>query len=73
VSWNLLLDKVFPSELISSLQNNVIPREAVNVLKEEKINQWNSNKKDKDFVKLVDNKVTMTVVIVLASFLLSLR
>jgi len=73
VSWNLLLDKVFPSELISSLQNNVIPREAVNVLKEEKRNQWNSNKKDKDFVKLVDNKVTMTVVIVLASFLLSLR
>ena len=73
MSWNLLLDKVFPSELISSLQNNVIPREAVNVLKEEKRNQWNSNKKDKDFVKLVDNKVTMTVVIVLASFLLSLR
>ncbi|KAJ8424651.1 hypothetical protein Cgig2_016920 [Carnegiea gigantea] len=42
-------------------------------LKGGKRNQWNNNNKDKDFVKLVDNKVTMTVVIVLQSFLLNLR
>ncbi|KAJ8437846.1 hypothetical protein Cgig2_000400 [Carnegiea gigantea] len=57
------------SKLIFSHQNNVIPKEAVSVLKEVKKNQWNNNKKDGDFVKLMGNKATMTVVIVLQNFL----
>jgi len=56
--------------LIFFHQNNVIPKEVASVLKEGKRNPWNNNKKEKDFVKLVDNKGIMTIAIALQNFLL---
>ena len=65
VSWNYLLDQVLLSELIFSHQNITTPKEAGDVLNEEKKKQWSNNKKERDFVKLMESKAIMIVVIVL--------
>ncbi|KAJ8421021.1 hypothetical protein Cgig2_020047 [Carnegiea gigantea] len=60
------------SELIFFHQNIMILKEVVSVLKEGRRNQRSNNKKDKYFVKFMDNKATM-IVIVLQNFHLNVR
>ncbi|KAJ8427408.1 hypothetical protein Cgig2_030702 [Carnegiea gigantea] len=64
---------IFLSKLIFYHQNIATPKEAGNILKEEKKKEWSNNKKERDFVKLVESKAIMIVVIVFQNRLPNLR